>query len=271
MRYEYRDIVLGSSLDAVIFAFSNKYPLFFSEEQRPFRFDYLEPELDFSFLKLANNSLKSLATFDGDKRIGLPKELLWERLLFLMSIHGYAPTANLCTNIRRDSQKITCFNEYSKIAEVGYDRIHDFTVNDKRNKVIFYDWIAFNSGGKHDIDFIKTGDDFVDDIWFYPSDRICGKTKVKDACAVSYVDKELINEFDYSQTMARFKVVKEMESRGMKGLLSSYGPNGKPKHYNFKTSTMHRQKGIDSCEVTERQLLQLKRGSLPYQKYLRYL
>ena len=117
----------------------------------------------------------------------------------------------------------------------------------------------------------KPENDFVDDIWFYSSDRICGKTKVKDACAVSYIDKEFINDFDYSQTMARFKVVKEMENRGMKGLLSSYGPNGKPKHYNFKTSTMHRQKGVDSCEVTERQLLQLKRGSLSYQKYLRYL
>ena len=271
MKYEYRDIVLGSSLDAVIFSFVNRYPLFFSENRRPFRFDYLNSEFDFDFLKLSRKVSKSLTTFNGDKKVGLPKELLWERLLFLMSIYGNVPTANLCTNIRRDSNKITCFNEYSKIAEVRFERIHDFTKNDKRNKIICYDWIAFNSGGKHDIDFIKTGDDFVDDIWFYSSDRICGKTKVKDACAVSYIDKEFINDFDFSQTMARFKVVKEMENRGMKGLLSSYGPNGKPKHYNFKTSTMSRQMGVESCEVTTRRLSELKKGSLYYQKYLRHL
>ena len=67
------------------------------------------------------------------------------------------------------------------------------------------------------------------------------------------------------------KVVKEMENRGMKGLLSSYGPNGKPKHYNFKTSTMSRQMGVESCEVTTRRLSELKKGSLYYQKYLRHL
>jgi hypothetical protein len=37
-----------------------------------------------------------------------------------------------------------------------------------------------------------------------------------------------------------------MEKRGMKGLLASYGPNGNPKHYKFKTSTIRRQKFITS-------------------------
>lgn len=271
MIYEYRDIVLGSSLEAVVYSFNNRYPLFFSEAERPFRFDYFEPDVDFDFLKLSSKTRKTLTTFDGEKRIGLPKELLWERLLFLLSLDGNMPTSNLCTSMRLEHNAITCFNEYSKIAKVHYEKLHDFTASPPSEKIMCCDWVAFNSGGKHEIDFIRTDDDFVREIWFYSSDRICGNTKVKDACAISSIDKQLIEDFDFSETMARFKVVREMEKRGMKGLLSSYGPNGKPKHYKFKTSTIARQKKIYDSSVRDEQFDKLDSSSFHYQKYLRHL
>jgi len=270
MVYEYTDIVVGSSLQAVTYAFNNRYPIFFSNLDKPFRFDFLDYNLDLSFLKLSVEP-KTLATFNGDMKVGVPEQLLWERLIFLLSLSGLTPVINICKSIRYDHGIITCFNEYSKIAEVRYKRKHDFTATNKTNKLICYDWIAFNSGGKHEIDYIKTNDNFVDEIWFYPSDRICGNTKVKDACAVSYIDKELIDDFEFSETMAKFKVIKEMEARGMKGLLSSYGPNGKPKHYNFKTSTIGRQKNFYTPAITDREFNNLKTSCLHYQKYLRYL
>ena len=86
-----------------------------------------------------------------------------------------------------------------------------------------------------------------------------------------------IDDFDYSETMARFKVVKEMENRGMKGLLSSYGPNGRPKHYKFKTSTIGRQKKNTQNKKTknipeqESLIKQLSKSSFFYEKYLRHL
>ena len=270
MVYEYKNIVVGSSLEAVTFAFNNRYPIFFSDIDRPFRFDFLEHNVDLSFLKLSLEP-KTLATFNGAKKIGVPKELLWERLIFLLSLSGLAPVANICKSIRGGDGKLTCFNEYSKIAEIRYETKHDFTTSKKNGKLICYDWVAFNSGGKHEIDYIKTNDEFVKEIWFYSSDRICGNTKVKDACAVSYIEKELVNDFNFSETMARFKVVKEMEARGMKGLLSSYGPNGKPKYYNFKTSTISREKDMYISSVANRDFNKLRHSSLYYNKYLRYL
>ena len=87
---EYDTIVIGSSLSAVLYAFNNKFPIFFAEERRPFRFDYLEPALDLSCLKIPG-AAKSLTTFGGEKNIGVTKELLWERLLFLLSLDGNAP------------------------------------------------------------------------------------------------------------------------------------------------------------------------------------
>jgi len=196
---------------------------------------------------------RSLKTFGEQKKIGTPKELLWERLLFLLAMEGLAPLSDYCTSMRWDGNSLTCSNEYSKIANIKFDMCYYFgdsgchkLVDHKKTKsdLMIYDWIAFNSGGKHEIDYIITGDSFVSEIWFYPSDRIDGKTLVKDACVVSLLSEQQVLDFNYSETMARFKTMFEMEKRGMKGLLSSYGSNGKPKHYKFKTSTIGRERLI---------------------------
>jgi hypothetical protein len=284
MVLEYPNIVVGSNLEAVMFAYINKYPLFFESGKRPFRFDFLPPNIKLDFLKLDHDSVNILRTFQDKKRVGIAYELLWERLLFILSIVGNVPLSNMCKSIRYDESKITCFNEYSKIAEVTYKKMYNFKQHDKKSTFLCRDWIAFNSGGKHEIDLIETTDQFVNQIWFYPSDRICGKTKVKDACAISFIDKEQVNDFEFSQTMARFKIVKDMKDRGMKGLLSSYGPNGKPKHYDFKTSVISRsleehgpivcfdQYGVPAnVPGFDEMLSQLSKSSTKYWKILRYL
>jgi hypothetical protein len=259
MRYEYSEIVVGSCLSAVLFACSNGYPILFTEPQKPFRFDYFTPEVDLSCLKIPA-AQKSLTTFEGEKTSWrYKKELLWERLLFLLALKGNVPLSNLCNSIRCDEKKIVCSNEYSKIAEIDFDICHYFYdknsvgfVEEKNidtDKYLCYDWVAFNRGGKHNIDYIETDDNLANQIWFYPSDRIDGDTPVKDACIVSTLDAIQIEHFDYSETMARFKLEHEMTSRGMKGPSNGYGPNGKPKHYKFRTTSIARK-----ARRTERQL-----------------
>ena len=257
---EYDKIVIGSSLSAVLYAFNNKYPIFFAEERRPFRFDYLAPETDLVPLKMPDNT-RSLVSFSGDKKIGTPKELLWERLLFLLSIEGNVPLSNLCHSIRYDNERVVCSNEYSKIMEFKFNQCTYFGDNKSTgfahqkqlddDRYLCYDYIAFNNGGKHEIDYICTEDDFVREIWFYSSDRIDGNTPIKDACAVSVLTKEQLLNFDYSETMARFKTVHEMESKGMKGKFAhDYTTAGNPKHYKFRTTSIRREthKQGDSVE-----------------------
>ena len=245
------EIVIGSSLNAVLYAFNNELPIYFAEERRPFRFDYLDPELDLSFLKLPAQT-KSLTTFGEDKLVGTQKVLLWERLLFLLGLSGKAPLSDRCASMRINNRSLICSNEYAKIAEVEFKTAYFFgddkcsgllSEKEVANKpMICYDWIAFHRGGKHEIDYIETEDSFVKQIWFYPSDRIDGATKVKDACIVSFLSKDDLTSFDYSETMARFKAVSEMENRGMKGVFNGYSPTGKPKYYKFRTSNIAREK-----------------------------
>ena len=243
--------MIGSSLEALMFAFNNELPVFFSEAQRPFRFDYLSPNQDLSSLCLENVESR-LKTFGEDKKVGIPKELLWERLMFLLSYYGKVPAANLCKSLRYTGENLILSNEYSKIGTVEFNHCYYFgddnchkLLNYKRvdnSTYICYDWISFNRGGKHNIDYIETDDSFVKQIWFYPSDRIDGNTAVKDACVVSHLTDQQLLDFDYSETMARFKMIHEMESRGMKGKFNGYGPNGKPKHYKFRTTHLSRRK-----------------------------
>jgi len=233
-----------------MYAVINDLPVFFSAAERPFRFDYLDPEVDLSALRIQNES-HSLKTFGEDRVVGLPKEVLWERLMFMLAIRGNAPLANLCESMRYNGKALICSDEYAKIAEIKFDQAYYFgdkncykllnqpTVD--KGKYICYDWISFNRGGKHGIDFIETDDAFVKHIWFYPSDRIDGNSPVKDACVVSYLTEEELFDFDFSETMARFKMIHEMEKRGMKGVFNGYGPNGNPKHYRFRTTHFRRR------------------------------
>ena len=252
--------MIGSSLEALMFAFNNELPVFFSEARRPFRFDYLAPATDVSSLQLENVE-KTLKGFGPDIKVGAPKELLWERLMFVLSYFGKVPAANLCKSMRYNGDTLTLSNEYAKIGEVRFNHCYYFgddschTLLEEKKvdnpNYVCYDWVAFNGGGKHNVDYIETDDFFVKQIWFYPSDRIDGNTPVKDACVVSHLTQQQLLEFEYSETMARFKMIYEMEKRGMKGKFNGYGPNGKPKHYKFRTTSIFRRKQKAQAAFTD--------------------
>ena len=250
MVYEYDRVVIGSDLNAVIYAFAEEVPLLYTSPRPPLRFDFLDSKLDLSFLKLPNKN-RTLSTFNTKLSVGSQKRLLWERLLFLLSLRGHLPLSNLCKNMRHIGGTIICSNEYSKIMEIKFKNCVFFGDSNVRGFVqktkfdletyLCYDYIAFNSGGKHNVDFIHTDDDFVSEIWFYGSDRIDGNTPVRDACSVSKLTEEQLLDFDYSETMARFKTVKIMKDNGMRGKLNGYTKTGTPRHYDFRTSSIRRE------------------------------
>ena len=294
MILEYKDIVVGSDLKATLFAFNNNLPIIFSQPRRPFRFDFLAPSTSLGCVKLTRAGELDLTRTNGVKVVGSRAERLWERLMFLLNLDGKVPLANLCTSMRFDGEHLICSNEYSKIGTLNFSNCFYFGDDNISGLVkekelanpayTFYDWIAFNSGGKHEIDYMWVGDDFVKEIWFYSSDRMCGNSPVKDACAVSTLMQDQLSEFDYSETMARFKMISEMEKRGMKGRQNGYSTNGNPKHYKFRTTPIRRTKRRDPVEVvsaddrvslprvSEKSLLKnLAESCATYDRFLRYL
>ena len=190
--------------------------------------------------------------------------------MFLLSLGGNIITTKDVANLRLFEDKIIISNEYSKIMELGFEKCYYYGDDGAQGFVqkvdldeeiyMCYDYIAFNSGGKHEIDFIHTGDDFVSEIWFYSSDRIDGNTPVRDACAVSKLTESQLRDFDYSETMTRFKVLKIMKDNGMRGKQNGYTKKGTPRHYDFRTTSIRRETSIieneyksstDSVEIKE--------------------
>ena len=291
MILKYGEIVVGSSLKALLFAYTKELPIFFSTAQSPIFFDTLPVDLDLSFLSIKNKK-SNIVGVDSTMEVGIPQKVLWDKILFILSYVGKAPLADFCDSMRYNGETLVFSNFFSKIAEVSFETCYYFGDNncyrlidkkqvDKGN-YFCYDWIAFNSGGKHEIDFINTEDDFVKDIWFYPSDRIDGKTKVKDACVVSHLTDEQLTDFNYSETMARFKMLHEMKERGMKGRQNGFNSAGNPRHYDFKTTHMRREikeneilkeynNHIQIPEVTIEDLYEDLRGAtFSYNRFLRY-
>tara|TARA_B100001123_G_scaffold74689_5_gene84325 strand:+ start:53640 stop:54548 length:909 start_codon:yes stop_codon:yes gene_type:complete len=244
-------VVVGSSLSAAMFAFNNQYPLLFSRPEYSFRFDYFPPGMDLSFIGIEPMD-KELKTFGEPKLVGTPRRVLWETIIFALSVDGLCPLSDLCYSMRNVDGRITCSSEYFRIGEFqvsecvyfGDDNAQGFVTEREPaiKKYICYDWIAINKGGKISQDYFKTSDDFVNEVWLYSSDRIDGDTGVKDACVISYLTQQQLKDFDYSETMARFKMLDEMEKRGLKGPQNGLTTAGNPKHYKIRATHMRREK-----------------------------
>jgi hypothetical protein len=250
MLLEHKNIVVGSDLRAMLFAFVNRYPIFYTDPRIPHRFNFLDLNFNIDFLHI-DNSIRICKSFESDFEFGEREVLLWEKLNFLLSMEGLVPLSNMCDTIRYNDNTLVCSSEYSKLCEIKFDKCYYFGDN-KTYKLVtkrrirnaryrVMDRISFHRGGKHPIDYVETSDNFVRKVWFYPSDRICGNTGVKDACVFSVLTDEQLNHSDYTQTMTAFKLVDLMKKNGLRGKLNGYTKSGTPRYYNFRTGHIDRQ------------------------------
>lgn len=108
------------------------------------------------------------------------------------------------------------------------------------------DWFNVRSGMEHDHQIFETQSDFVKTVHFYPSDRFgiqkAGRIR-KDLVAVSHLSRQEINNFDYSDTLARFKILDMMKKAGIRGARNgrdTYNPNIY-RYYSVKIEPTERQ------------------------------
>ena len=141
------------------------------------------------------------------------------------------------------------------------------------------------SGMNHKYDLINNSSDFVRHVYFYPSNRIDGAHDKKDLVAVSYLTKDQINDFNYSDTYARFTVEDLMKKNGIKGRRNGRDTNNPNlyRYYSIKVETAKREihnvkhlmspyENIKIMNLTDEQLLkQFKATDNKYiQKLLKY-
>ena len=223
--YHYDTIVIGGGLNAKVYAYYNKFPCICRGDDDSFRFDMLERGLPFFENR---NTLQTL-----------------EKINFILGLSGQLPMGDKVAsiNIRDNVLKVATKNsrlgrfEFNKLIIFDDKNVYGLPLVKERKigKSRVLDWFDVRSGMEHEHDSLETDDDFVKKIIFYPSDRFgnqkSGRIR-KDLVSVSYLDEEQVRDFEYSDTMARFKILQMMKEVGIKGARNGRDTNN-PKLYRY--------------------------------------
>tara|TARA_Y100000389_G_scaffold203764_1_gene253347 strand:+ start:337 stop:1221 length:885 start_codon:yes stop_codon:yes gene_type:complete len=251
MNLNYEKIVYGGSLEAFLFAYKNNLPVLYTNLKPPFLFDYLQPVDEFSKLNIKSppNVLNSST---GVISYGPSKVQLWQKLYFLLSMSGKIIYGDTVRSVSIEGQEayINCgtakrksiqFDQIVIFDDIGISGLSEIKKQIK-SKSIIYDWVDITSGGSHAYDVFHYDDDFVNTVYFYPSQRNDNK-KLKDLVCISYLNDDQIDDFSYSSTYVKFKLLELFKEQGIKGARNGRDPNrpGKYKYYSVKLEPTKRE------------------------------
>jgi hypothetical protein len=233
-KYDFQEVVVGHSLSAVKYAYENKIPLILNTRNKPFPFDEVE-EIDIPELQLKTTNA----------------ETAWSFMVLEHAMSGLVPFGTSIDSIRFENNKMfislggafsvhvdfkKCLmfdNENVTIEEASQSEKEDYRV---------LDWFNVRSGGKHDVDLLKTSESFVNKVYFYKSERVDGNKNIKDCVSESFMTHSELNSFDASPTMVRFKVEKLMKGNGISGAKDGTTIDGKQKFLSIKLEPTRREK-----------------------------
>ena len=224
--YECDEIVVGSGLNAVLYAYLNEALLILNSlEGAPNFFEFFPLRTDLSKIHMSSDGYE-LCDLAGNKNVGPSKLEVWKRLVFVMSLAGQCPLSDKASSIKVEDNIIRVVTKNSKVARFSFNKLKVFDDNRvsglntptrtcKKYKVI--DWVDVKSGMLHQYDYFETQDDFVKEVYFYPSLRISGMSEKKDLVTISYMDEDELDVFEKSSTAIKFKVLKMMRAAGIRG------------------------------------------------------
>ena len=288
--YEVDELVIGGSLNALLYAWYTGATILCIDPQEPFFFERFPCDLDLNKIGFSNVTTH-LNHPEGQLGVGIKKSEVWRKLFFLLSMAGQAPIPNSTQSLRIDEDVVKVTTSHSRMAKFKFEKLKIFDasqvgiqqVNSRLRKYKVLDWIWVNTGMVHDLDLIRTEDDFVKEIYFYDYSRRGGKD-LKNLLAISYLDGERLDEYEYSDTYAKFKIEYLMKQSGIRGRKNGF-KNGVPYHLNVKVTPQKRElicideydldleRGVERCRLTIEEILERYDGppeNKNIQKLLRY-
>ena len=217
--YEWDDIVIGGTLNAVKYAHLKGYHIVFNTLDKPFAFDPRSDNLDLGSLELAEDS------YDLD---------VWHSLSYRLFERGLHPFVDKVQSVSIDSDNntievvvdpVTAIKiKYKRLYVMDDENVHGIPDNFETKGYRVFDWFKVRSGTKHAQNFLRDkNSDFVKCIYFYLSDRIDGNKIYKDLVAESYLDKNKITDPEYSDSISRLKTMNMMKDAGIKGAKNGSG------------------------------------------------
>jgi len=219
--YKVDKLVIGSDLSSLIYAYLTNSTLILREQVPPTAFEFLP--LDFP-LQLFHHepTIKELKTIDGIIQIGTPKIELWNRLIFIMSSAGKLPFGLKEITIRQTGD--TTLTVKTKSRNYDYEAAEIIKIKNTHHKHRVYDWINIRSIGETDLEYVKLEDNFISELYIYPSLRHGTKQNDRDLLAISNLSDKELEMFDFSETIARIKIRMVLSDLGIKGPRNGKNP-----------------------------------------------
>ncbi len=190
--YIWKDVVIGADLDAVSFAYENSY--FLIKNRSPYHHSYE----------------------------GIEEE--WAEKSYQLYNLGLTPFTDKLYKIRvsLEDKFIKVFTDRN-VFSIQYVNLYVFDDENLEGtsldrELLYYrviDW--FDCQGLYDLDFdeIETEDKFVHKVKFFKTQRIDGNQRYLDLLCESFLGVNQLKSFDYSDTMARFKIMDLLEKHGI--------------------------------------------------------
>ena len=190
--FEWENVVIGADLDAIRFAHDNSYYLIKNRPPQHHSYESVEEE--------------------------------WAEKMYQLYDLALVPFTNKSHNIRifPEDNIIKVFTEHN-VFLVKYKNLHIFddenvTGAGLDRKLLHYrviDW--FDCQGLYDLDFdeIVTMDKFVHKIKLFKTRRIDGTQRYLDLLSESFLADNQLKNFEYGDTMARFKITDLLKKRGV--------------------------------------------------------
>jgi len=250
------NIIVGHSLQALLFSYLNDNPIIVNKKSNNFLFDFCSSDLPLHLVGF-EKSERALKTSDGCVRFGAPKSKLRSDLLLSLSISGLLLNSIPPWNIKIQDGKVDYFTKAKKNS-VTYENLRIFDGDNitglelKKENIFYevYDSIYIRSSNKNDIEYIKTGDNFVKEIYIYPSDRNGTRKEDRDIICKSILSKEQLNSFDYSDTICRMKVASKMKENGFRGSKAVSNKKDPLKYYHRDLSLVNADRVVhEKCTL----------------------
>jgi hypothetical protein len=203
--HNYDKVVFGSNIHALLYAYVNQIPLFYSSFVAPKEIDYLPNT--FSFVPTT-----TLIKNNEPYIVGGRTDDFWRKISIILSLDGLMPLSNNVASARIDEDIIKFTTKNSRVIKVKFNNMFLFDENieglpkikKKINKGIVYDHAKFNNVHEYKQFLIETKEDFVNQIWIDGNKlTIVSKTK-------NIVD-------DIPDYMVRFRVLDLAKEWGYKG------------------------------------------------------
>jgi hypothetical protein len=200
----YDNLVVGSSLEALLFAYQNSYSLICTRLEVPYYFEEIE-----------------------DFELGTNKLEIWNKYMYLLSLAGLCPFSDKIKFLRyKEHSQLKAVTQGEKVVTVKYNNLfvfddHNFYDLPVENgittkDIMVVDWLKVLSGRHHDLEVIKRDSEFINKLIFYYSGKMLFGKQSKDCIALSYLKDHQLYKDSYAEYVVRIKTQSIMEEHGIK-------------------------------------------------------